>query len=309
MSWRPLKNSLIYYLVRCAIGLLQLLPLGVALTLGRAIGRVAGALDGPERRRALSNLTQVLPHLPGSARRKLAREMFVHLGESAVECVLMRRLRGRLGTERSPVRFSPGALEALLGAAAEGRGVLFVTAHLGNWELMAAAVARHAPVSVLSKPSYDPRFTRLVDAFRHASGVQGIDVTRPGHLGQAISVLRRGEVLGVLIDQPPPRGEPISFLGQRAWTSTVVPTLARRTGAAVVVGFARRESPCQHAIFVQRVTLSREAGDVGSVLRAISEPLEKAILGTPGQWTWSLDRWRSAGLRRMSSANGSALCN
>lgn len=247
----------------------------------------------------MDNLQHVWTCLPHKGRLRLLREMFIHLGRSALECVVLHRLAGRFGTPADPVRFSPGALEALMQAAAPGKGVLYVTAHMGNWELMGAAVARHLPVSVLYKPSYDPRFTRMICRFREAHGVRGIDVSRPGHLKKVLRALRQGSVVGVLLDQPSEAGEMIPFLGRPAPTSTLVTTMARRTGAAVVAGFIVRQGRARHEVSIVPLGQAGRPPDV----RACLKPMERAITRAPAQWIWSLNRWRLRGQGKDLTAN------
>jgi KDO2-lipid IV(A) lauroyltransferase len=292
---RRIKNLVLYGIARALLGLLQLLPTRAALALGRALGRLGYRVARRERERALRNLIAAgPPALDEAARAAILRRMFAHVGESIAEYAQLRRLL------RSPelVRFEPGSREVMEAAVAEGRGVLFVTGHLGNFELMAAALARLAPrAGVLFKPSYDPRFTRLLSDFRVANGMDGIDVTRPGHLVEATRLLRQGGALGLLIDQPPPAGEAdrhvtTPFLGKPALTSRLAPVLARRTGAAVVVGCARRTGTCQHEVRLDRLQDPTDWRALEPALAALAAPLEAAILRCPEQWLWSLDRWR-----------------
>ena len=301
---RRIKNHLLYGLARLLLGLLELLPTGTALALGRALGRLGYRVARRERDRALRNLRAAGPRdLDEAGRRRLLRRMFVHLGESVAECAQLPRLRRRPDL----VRFAPGSREAMEAALAEKRGVLFVTGHLGNWELMAAALARLAPsAGVLFKPSYDPRFTRLLCSFRARSGLHGIDVTRPGHLAEAARLLRGGGALGLLIDQPPPardgaRDVAVPFLGRLALTSRLAPVLARRTGAAVVAGCTRRTGTCQHEVRIVRLVDPHDWRALGDALSTLAAPLEEAILRAPDQWVWSLDRWRGTGPGQKSS--------
>lgn len=299
---RRLKNHLLYGLARLLLWLLAALPTRLALGLGRGLGRAGYWVAAPERRRAQRNLQAVMPGLDARARRRLLETAFGNLGESVAECAQLSRLRPRLAGLMS---LEPGAREVLEAARAEGNGLVVVTGHFGNWELMAAALARLVPAAVLFKPSYDSRFTRLLCELRRASGIRSLDVTRAGHLREAIGLLRQGSALGLLIDQPPPPGaasELVTFLGRPALATRLVPVLVRRTGAAVVFAIAQRTGTCQHRLRVMRLEDPSHWRDPGTALRTVAGPLEAAILGAPEQWTWSLDRWRGASLAQKSSA-------
>lgn len=301
---KKIKNDLLYAMACVLIRVLGWLPHGLALALGAALGQLGYLLARRERRRALANLKRAGIGGTARGRRRLVRRMFSHIGKNALECAVLKQLRPHLGTHRSPVHYAPGARAALEAAVARGQGVLFVTAHIGNWELMAAEVARVAPVSVLVKPSYDPRFTRMIGEFRRANGVQGISVARPGHVRTALAALRRGEILGVLLDQAVPTGCQIPFMGHLAWTSTVVESLQRATDAAVVWGFVHRGAARRHLLSIS--LLSEEKNQIGHALtHLLTAQVEAAVRAHPSEWMWSLDRWRSTESILLSSPNAS----
>ncbi|MCC6750901.1 MAG: hypothetical protein IT371_24805 [Deltaproteobacteria bacterium] len=293
------KNALLYALARGLIAALRTLPVPLVLALGPPLGRLAHLLAVPERRRARRNLEAAWPWLSAGLRRRLVRRMFVGLGRSAAECLALPRLASRLGTSRSPCRLTPEAEGVLLESLAQGRGVILVTAHYGNWELMAAALARLAPLAVLARPSYDPRFTRLIDAERRRHGVRSLWIDGPAHLRGAVRTLRAGQVLGVLLDQPVDAGERLPFLGRPALTSSIVGWLARLTGSPVVVGTVSAAD--------RRGTITLESLPSCApeeLTRACLATLERAIARDPAAWLWSLDRWRAA--RRKSHASSAS---
>ena len=281
------------------IALVRRLPRRVALVLGAAVGRTALLLARPERRRALANLARAYPELASGRRHRLARQSFAELGRCAFECMATRsRDVGRLvDTEAAEHRMRQ--------QLAAGRGLVFVSAHFGNWELMAAAVARLslAPVYVLARRSYDPRFTKLIEDFRARRGVCCLWVESPGHLRRALRVLQSGGIIGVLLDRPVDRGAVQSdFFGHPAPTSPVAAWLSRLARTPVVVGFIRRGIDGRHRLSVRRVDPGDEGGP-GSKTAAdarftqrLTGEIQHSIERSPGHWAWSLDRWRSAGL-------------
>ena len=297
-GWRrTLKNHLLFFVARALTAALRLLPARLALALGSGVGLLAWALAGRERRRALSNLRRSDLGLGERAARRLVREVFVRLGRSAMECIAIHELRGKIDLPDGPVRFAPGAKARLEEALSEGKGVLFVTGHFANWELMAAAVARVGPVHVLARGSYDPRFTRIIERFRLDSGVAPIWVELPGHLRRAIRALEGGAILGVLHDQPAKSGGVVhSFLGQPAPTTTLAAGLARATGAAVIVGHSSRSADGALYVQIERIELDNcerkdEALRAGS--EVLTRELERAVRSNPCDWLWTLDRWRT----------------
>ena len=97
---------------------------------------------------------------------------------------------------------SGDALAAMDRAHASGKGAVCVAAHLGNWELHAWGVARHGPpLHAVGKENVDPRLTRLIDRFRAHGGVKNVWRGQPGAAVALLRALRKGELLGILIDQ------------------------------------------------------------------------------------------------------------
>jgi KDO2-lipid IV(A) lauroyltransferase len=208
----------------------------------------------------------------------------------------MQRLGSRL---HGSVEFADGSLDVLEAARDRKKGVIFVTGHVGNFELLASVVARRVPLSVLARKSYDPRFSRLIERFRGASSVETIWVDERSHLLQAASALREGRVLGVLLDQPTQAqsGLAVPFFGRPAPTSAIAASLARSTGAALVCGFIVRRADGRQVVSISAVGMADGARDqqqLATTARLTAE-IERVIRAHPDQWLWTLDRWRGRG--------------
>ena len=291
---RRIKNTAIYCLLRGLLALIQLLPTGVVRGLGRALGWLAGWIPAPERRRAASNLARVWPKMAPGDRRRLLRRVYANLGQLAAEGALARRLTT---TDSWPnaVQFDQRALALLQQSVGEGRGVVFVTAHYGSWELLAAALARFAPLSVLAKRSYDARLDALVSHWRGKSGIETIWVQQPNHLKRAARRIRSGAIVGILIDQPIEGAPRLPFLGRPASTNLAPAILARATKAPLLVGFIEQLSIGVHRVALQRIEGTRISAGRRTALQtaqSLNDCVEAQILAEPGQWAWTLDRWR-----------------
>jgi KDO2-lipid IV(A) lauroyltransferase len=308
VSWRRRwKNELLYLLAWVALGLLGRCPLRWLRPLGRRLGLWGFRLAGSERRRALRNLEAADLELEPRARIGLCREVFARLGHAVLEALALPRL-GRNG--RPLARFDAASLR-LLGA--EG-GAVVTTAHLGNFELLAAAIAaeRDQPVYVLARRSYDPRFTALLERRRRAAGVIPLWVEDRSCALRALRVLRAGSWVGVLIDRGPREGgELLPFFGRPAPTDLLAAGLSRVAQVPLHVGWVeRREGEGAGASSEQRVTLEAISasgddrargddrasdlarGDDLAVIGAATERLERQIRQHPADWLWTLDRWR-----------------
>lgn len=273
---------------------LQPLPLGVARALGLRLGVLAYAVAGGERRKALKSLAVAFPEKSDAERQALARACFRHLGAAALEVACTGALDQ--GLERL-VAWPEEDRRVLEAALARGRGVVFVSGHVGNWELLARRVARSGfPCQSIAKETTDPRLTELVARFRARGGVRSIWRGQEGAARAMLRALRGGEILGILIDQDTKvQSVFVPFFGQLAATPRAAADLALRTGAAVVTGFCHREGQ-GYRLAMEEVPVpqggDREAAAV-ELTAALSARIEAAIRRTPEQWVWMHQRWKT----------------
>jgi KDO2-lipid IV(A) lauroyltransferase len=182
-------------------------------------------------------------------------------------------------------------LDHLETALARGRGVLFATGHLGNWELSAFAFALlNRAISIVVRP-LDNRF---IDAFvEKTRGLSGnASIGKRDYVRGILQALSRNEMVGVLVDQHDQNGVPIDFFGRPAKTSTGIARFAAKTGAAVVPGFAlwSREEQKYILRFFPEVVIS---GAVELDTQNIHHQIESVIREYPDQWMWLHRRWKS----------------
>jgi KDO2-lipid IV(A) lauroyltransferase len=285
-SWsfaRRLKNDVWYAVVRALLGVFSRLPRRLAGAAGVALGSVAYAFAPRLRRVAHENAAR----LDG----RLARRSFASLGRAALEVV------SGLGDPEAllgAVTIADRDRARLDAAVREGRGVVFLSAHLGAWELLAWAIAaRGYDVSVVARESYDPRLTRLVRRLRRDRGVRPI--LRGGRRGAAriLSALRRGGLVGMLVDQDTHvPGVFVPFLGRPAWTPRGPAEIALRTGAAVLAGACVRRG-AGWRIVVRRLAVTRRgADDVVDNTARFTRAIEDLVRAWPAEWVWMHERWR-----------------
>lgn len=264
-------------------------PLGLAL--GRRIGDVLWWILPRRRRVALQNIERSLGRDLGPAGvRRLGRRSFQHLGMNLVEaCRYFIR-----PTDVMLSRVHVEGVEHLRRAAAAGRGILVLTAHYGNWELLAAAHGLTGlPLSFVVRPLDDPILDDLAGRFRRRSGAELIVKHRA--VREVVQALRRGRMVGILLDQNATRGEGVfvPFFGVPASTSKGLALLALRTGAPVVPVFLRREPDGRHCMDVRPPLPAPPDEDVLTYTAAFNAAIEAAIRRAPEQWLWMHARWRT----------------
>lgn len=290
---RALRSRAIAALIR----LVALLPLGPALRIGGWGGALAYRLLGRTRRLALAHLALAFPEKSEEERAGIARQMFVNLGRSAMEVTSIRSYDARL-TEYMTER-DPGLLRDALG---RGKGIVFVTGHLGNWELMARLVTRVGrPVHAVAKRGGDARLMGLVEQWRRQGGVTTLWREDASTARALLRVFRRGEVLGILVDQDTAvQGVWVPFFGRPAFTPRAPGDLALRTGAPVLVGTSHRKGnrPGDGLVFeatevpYDPAPADREA-EVVRITAACQAVMEDAIRRHPADWVWMHERWKT----------------
>jgi KDO2-lipid IV(A) lauroyltransferase len=270
------------------------MPLPAALGLGRRLGDL-GALALPRRRRlVLANLGVAFPELPPAARRRLARQAWQHLGMTLIELarLLARPLEATL---RELTIEGLGHLEA---AMSRHGHALILTAHLGNWEYLAAAHRLTGyPLAIVVRPLDSPVLDALAETMRRKTGVELI--AKQGALRPVLDALRRGRLVGILLDQNAARRESVfvPFFGRAASTSRSLALLAVRTATPIVPIFIRRDGPGRHRVVIEPAIDPPTANDPEAAVVELTvrctTAIEAAVRRSPEQWLWSHDRWRT----------------
>ena len=265
----------------------------VAAWLGRRLGDLAYVVFARRRRLALANLTTAFPELPPGARRQIARRSFEHMGMVATEgCFVLRQPLDRV-TAQIRLEGVEHLRDALQG---HGRG-LVLTAHLGNWELLTLApVITGYPLTVIARALDSQTLDAWAARLRRTAGVEIIDKRQA--LRPVLDALRRGRLVGLLLDQNASRKEGVfvPFFGRPASTSRAIAVLALRTRTPVIPAFTRRLAPGRHEIRIHpalALPLSTGEDAIRELTAACTAVIEEAVRATPDQWLWSHDRWRT----------------
>jgi Kdo2-lipid IVA lauroyltransferase/acyltransferase len=258
-------------------------------------GSLAARMFVRDRRRAVENLGVAFPEAPEPFRRALAASMFKTLGRNAYEFLRLENA-SRESLLRRVERIE--GMEHFLAAHREGRGVIVITGHIGCWEVMPAHfVALGYRVSVIARRMRVERLNTRLVAVRKSVGVDTID--RDDNPRRMLEPLRRGEILGVLIDQHTRvAGMWVPFFGRPAYTPTAVAKMALASGAAIVpMGIflarnGRHVIRVLPAIPAGRPARAERERMVREITEACSLAVENLIRTDPKQWVWFHHRWR-----------------
>ncbi|OFV97711.1 MAG: hypothetical protein A3F68_13185 [Acidobacteria bacterium RIFCSPLOWO2_12_FULL_54_10] len=275
--------------------LLGLLPRSKAHHVAGWLSGLFYSLTPRFRRIAHQNLRMAMPELSDPSREAICRDVYRSLGRLLAEFAHFPRLTS--GNVHQAVSYD--GLEHYEAARSCGRGVLFLTAHLGAWELGAFAHALYGyPMQILYRPLDNSRLDALVNRYRLLSGNKLIDKRNAAR--EVLSALARNETVGILADQNTSHDEGVfvDFFGISASTTAGVARIALHTGAVVVPAFCvwiekdRRfriifDSP------IEPPQSSEKTDAVRSFTQQMAAVIERYIRRYPDQWLWIHRRWKT----------------
>jgi len=290
-----MRFRLEYALVWCVVKTIGILPRPLARAVGIALGRIVYYLHGKLRRVGHRNLSLAFPDMPDRDRGRILRGVFTSLGRQLGEiCLFPRYTRANV----SNVVIYDG-FENFDRAFARGKGVLFLTAHLGGWELSAFAHSLYGhPLSFLMRPLDNPYLDRMMREYRTMHGNQAIDKDDPTR--GLLRAMKEGKVVGFLMDtnMTPPQGIFVDYFGISACTASGLARIALRTDAAVVPGFTLWDPVLRKykLRFDPALTLTRTGdneADVAANTQLFTKVIEDFVRRYPDQWLWVHRRWKT----------------
>lgn len=261
---------------------------------GRLLGLMLYYLWKERREIALKNIRMACASgaIEGEPE-SIARKNFQELGQSIVEIVKIYFGRGKGILDGIEFR----GIENLERARAKGRGVLFITGHCGNWELLAIATSMKLnPISVVARRLNNPYLNNLITRLRSRYGNSVI--YKKGALREVIKRLKNNGSVGILMDQAvlPEEGIIVDFLNRPAWTTRMPVLIARKTGSPILPVFIRRDGD-RHTVTIydEVMLLSNNEEYIIENTRRLNSFIEKYIRENPEQWLWIHRRWKRTG--------------
>ena len=271
------------------VWLLEYAPRPIANALGRLCGKTLDLAIPRLRRIADRNLSLAYKDHDAAWRRKTINGVFASIGRLLVAFARFPQITKE--NVNHWIRYD--GLEHYLKAKEAGRGVLFATAHLGNWELSAFAHALLTePMNVVVRPLDNPRIDSIVEKRRALSG--NTLLSKRDFARSILQALRTNQPVGILVDQnsSAENGAFVPFFGIPACANLTFAKLAARSGAAVIPGFAIWSAKERRYVlkFYPPVMIT---GDAVEDTRRIQNAIEAAIRETPDQWLWIHRRWKT----------------
>jgi len=298
MTTRPyrkdLRDRLFSHFMQLLIACLRHLPRRLAIGVMRVIGLLIYQLDRQGRKRTVNHLSMAFGHERSAAEiRTLARQVYRHFATALADAmrlpVILRQGINRLITAQG--------LHHLDQAMAQGQGVLLITGHFGNWELLGAWLAQNGyPLRVVGTPLGNPGLDRIVVETRNQAGYTNI--ARGAGTREIIRALRQGCAIGMLIDQDTRvHGTFVQFFGRPAHTPTGPVLLAKKFGIPIIPIFMHVNDDLSYRIECEPPLDLEYTGDDERDLVAntqkCSDAYERVIRRYPAQWVWMHKRWKT----------------
>ncbi|MGA8428509.1 MAG: lysophospholipid acyltransferase family protein [Candidatus Sulfotelmatobacter sp.] len=277
------------------IKILGILPRPLARAFGISLGWAVYLLHGRLRRVGMRNLALAFPEKTLAERGRILRAEFTSMGRQLAEVCQFPKYT--LENVEQVVVYD--GLENYEKAYARGKGVLFLTAHFGGWEVSAFTHSMHGHwMHVVMRPMDNVYMDGLIRQYRTMHGNQMVD--KDDFVRGLLSAMKAGEAVGILMDtnMTPPQGIFVDFFGISACTASGLARIALRTDAAVVPGFTIWDSSLgkYRLRFDPAVELVRTGdleADIHANTQLFTSIIEKYVRQYPEQWLWVHRRWKT----------------
>jgi len=282
--------------VASVIGIFRLLPLPWASAAGARLGRGLGRVLGNRTRHVRANLALALPDRSPEEIASLAGEVWANAGAVLAEFPHLGKFRDPHG-DRVEVEMD----ERVLACRESGQQMIFVAAHIANWEVVAATITRLGiPNCAMYAPLSNPWLDRKLRNYRNALGC-GL-ISRDAGLRGFFKAYDAGQSLSVLTDRRIEGGTEIPFFGEAKATSTLPARLALRLGAPLVPVQAQRLPGARfrvrfHAPLRPADPAAAQGDQATDLTRQINGKFEEWIEDRPGEWVCTSKIWPSSVFR------------
>lgn len=277
--------------------ILAALPPAAASTLAGTLAAAIGPTL-PVSRVAHANLAAAMPELNAAARRRVVRGAWAQLGRTVGEFPHVGRLAQN--TPSGPGWEVTGQ-DVLADLAAHGGPAIFFSGHLGNWEILPRAALQFGlPVASFYRAAQNPQVDAIINILRAKAAGSPPKLFPKGANGarQALSHLRAGGFLAMLVDQKLNEGIRSSFFGLPAMTAPAAASFALHFRCPLIPAAALRIGPARLRLVVEKPLLLPNTGDraadVAALTQQVNDVLERWIRADPASWLWLHRRWPAA---------------
>lgn len=290
MKISSITEYILYFPLSIIVFLSKVLPIKSLYAIARFCGKAGYYLAGKRRRTANANLKAAFgERYDQAARDTIIKAVFNNLALNFIELLMMNRLDAEYCRQWIEVE----NFDYFQAAQKNNKGILFVTAHFGNWEIASipATINGHAMVALgrRQKPQF---WNDLINRHRRMTG--RIIVDKGIAMREIIKELRKNGVVGILGDQSGRQGMEMNFFGRPIYMADGAFRIAARTGAIMIPAFNMRRGEKHHLVIEKPIMngASASENEIEQAMLRYRDLLERYIGGNPEQWLWVNRRWR-----------------
>jgi len=298
-----------YICFRVLLFIFRLIPIDTALMLARLMGRIVFIIDRRHRAITLDNLRMAFGGEKSDKEiKRIARKVYENIVMTGVEALKLDRILNRDNWRRYVSVEGYDRAERIF---RDGRGAIFITGHIGNWELNAYMMRLVGyPLHSIAREFDNPLIEKYVSSHRRQLGAD--IVGKHGALKKLVRYLRDGEYIGMVVDQDGGKnGVFVEFFGRKASWVPSAAALALKMKVPVVPVYSRRVgNRFRHTIYVDEIIEPLDTGnrdeDIKRIIEKYSKGMERFIRSCPEQWMWNHRRWRTRPPEEMRKGNQNA---
>jgi len=290
-----MRQRLEYALVWIIVKSIGAMPRALARAAGITLAWTVYLLHARLRRVGMRNLEMAFPERSRRERGRILRGVFISLGRQLAEVCLFPKYT----VENVSQAVVYDGFENFDRAYARGKGVMYLTAHLGGWELSSFAHSLHGhPLHIVMRPLDNERLDDLMRQYRTMHGNSTVD--KDNFVRGLLSAMKAGECVGILMDtnMTPPQGVFVDFFGVSACTASGLARIALRTDAAVVPTFTIWDNTLRkyRLRFDPALNLVKTGDDEADTIAntaLFTKLIEGYVRHYPDQWLWVHRRWKT----------------
>ncbi|MDX9789583.1 MAG: lysophospholipid acyltransferase family protein [Candidatus Kapabacteria bacterium] len=261
--------------------------------LGRMLGGILQRLSKERRNVTLRNLSESLPNLSPAEHNKICRNSYDNLGITLAELLAFPSMSE--ADFKNYVKITN--TELVEEKIKSGKGIILLSGHFGNWELMAyvAGLVLNLPITIIVKPQSNKLSDKYLNKFRTQGGNKIVPMSNAART--ILQALKKNEAIALLVDQSADWQKDVfvDFFGRPAATYEAPAVIALKYGSPIITGFAHRLPDCTYLVELKELDYSDLDDSHESIIeltRRHVKVLEDNIMMNPGLWSWQHKRWK-----------------
>lgn len=278
-------------MIKILFKILSFFPLRVLHALGAILGWIVYGLSASYRRKIHTHSRIAFPD-NAADRVKAVRGSITHAGMALTELAYLWGRPSSIGAASCTEILNWDVVEQ---AQAKGKGIVFLTPHMGSFESTAQVFASRSPITVLYRPNRKPQLQEIIESSRRRDNVF-LAPTTLGGVKTLLKALKRGEAVGMLPDQVPSKGEGgvwANMFAMPAFSMTLPARLQHATGAAIVLAIGYRKTAGRGFRLELYPGPDKLSDDPVEAAAQVNAEMEMLIMKHPEQYYWGYDRYKS----------------